>query len=71
MAHVRVWFDEQADFLEVAFVQRAGSLREVAPDVYERLDEDGNVLGFAVFNFSKRDRKPVDVPLELSRLAAG
>jgi hypothetical protein len=71
LAGVKLWFDEEGDFLEVTFGERAGHLREIAPDVYERVDQDGRMLGFAVFNFSKRDRSPLDLPLELSgRLSA-
>ena len=66
MAKVRVWFDREGDFLEVTFAKRKGTFREIGPDLYERVDAKGNVIGFAVFNFLKRDRKTVSVPLEVS-----
>jgi hypothetical protein len=71
MGKVKVWFDEEGDFLEVTFARRKGTLREVGPDVYERVDGKGQVIGFAVFNFSKRDRKTVEIPLDLAQVAAG
>jgi len=71
MGKVKVWFDEEGDFLEVTFVQRKGSFREIGPDLYERVDGKGRVIGFAIFNFLKHDRKTVEIPLELVQLAAG
>ena len=65
MAGMKVWFDEEGDFLEVAFAERTGHFQEIGPDVYERVDDHGEVLGFAIFNFSKRERKAVEVPLEV------
>jgi uncharacterized protein YuzE len=70
MGKVKVWFDEEGDFLEVSFAKRKGTFREVGPDVYERVDTHGRVIGFAVFNFLKRDRKAVEIPLELAQVVA-
>jgi uncharacterized protein YuzE len=70
MAKMKVWFDEEGDFLEMTFADRKGSFREIGPDLYERVDARGNVIGIAIFNFLKRDRKTVEVPLEITRLAA-
>jgi hypothetical protein len=36
-----------------------------------RVDAKGNVLGFAIFNFLKHDRKTVEVPLSEAKLAVG
>lgn len=71
MAKIKVWFDEEADFLEVNFTKRKGYLREIAPDVYERVDSKGKVLGFAIFNFLKQPRKTVEIPFEETKLALG
>jgi uncharacterized protein YuzE len=70
MAKMKVWFDEEGDFLEMTFADRKGSFREIGPDLYERVDARGNVIGIAIFNFLKRDRKTVEVPLEITQLAA-
>jgi hypothetical protein len=53
------------------FSSRKGSFRNIAPDVYERVDADGNILGFATFNFLKHDRKTVELPLDEAKLAMG
>jgi len=67
---MKVWFDEEGNFLEIAFANRKGSFREIGPDLYERADAKGNAIGFAIFNFLKRDRKTVEIPLEMKQVAA-
>ena len=69
MAQVKVWYDKEGDYLEVTFFNAKGYFHEVGEDVYERVDEKGQLIGFAVFNFSKRDKREVEIPLELSKLA--
>jgi uncharacterized protein YuzE len=69
MVQVKVWYDKEGDYLEVTFSDAKGYFHEVGEDVYERVDENGQLIGFAVFNFSKRDKKEVEIPLELSKLA--
>jgi hypothetical protein len=59
--HVKIWFDVEGDFLEVQFSDRAGFLRETSNDaVMERVDEQGNILGFTVMQVSRLAR---DKPL--------
>lgn len=70
MAKMKVWYAEEGDFLELTFSQRKGSFREIGPDLYERVDARGNVIGIAIFNFLKRDRKTVEIPLEITQVAA-
>jgi uncharacterized protein YuzE len=51
---VKVWFDAEADFLEVRFSEAAGFMRETNNDaVMERVDEQGNVLGFSILQVSQ------------------
>ena len=51
---VKVWFDAEADFLEVRFSEKAGFMRETNSDaVMERVDEQGNVLGFSIMQVSR------------------
>jgi len=40
-------------------------MRDLGDDVFERVDGQGNVIGFAIFNFSKRDQTPIEVPLNV------
>jgi len=61
---VKVWFDPEADYLEVQFREAPGFMRATAHDaVMERVDERGHVLGFSVLGVS-RFRK--DHPLKLN-----
>jgi len=69
MAKIKVWFDREGDYLEVTFTEAKGYLHEIGDDLFERVDESGKVIGFAIFNFSKRERETVEFPLELARLA--
>ena len=61
---LKIWFDREADYLEVTFDQRAGFFRETANDqVMEKVDERGNVLGFSVLKVSALHKEPLDVAL--------
>src|SRR4029077_20000844 len=71
VARLKVWFDEEGDFLEVTFAKRKGSFRSIGPDIFERVDAKGKVIGFAIFNFLKHDQKTVEIPLEEAKLAIG
>ena len=70
MGKVRVWYDDKGDYLEVTFAKRKGHFREIGPDLYERVDQKGRVIGFAIFNFLKHDQKAVEFPLELAKISA-
>ena len=44
---IKVWFDPEGDFLEVIFENKPGFFKETDNDlVMEKVDEDGNILGF-------------------------
>jgi len=61
---VKIWYDPEGDFLEVTFDQKPGYFRETANDqVMEKIDEQGNVLGFSVLRISAMREKPLDVAL--------
>lgn len=61
---LKIWFDREADYLEVTFDQRPGFFRETANDqVMEKVDEVGNVLGFSVLKVSALHKEPLDVAL--------
>jgi uncharacterized protein YuzE len=58
---VKVWYDAEGDFLEVQFENKPGYMRETANDlVMERVDNEGNLIGFSVMQVSKIQK---DVPL--------
>ncbi len=61
---LKVWYDPEGDYLEVIFDQKPGYFRETASDqVMEKVDEDGNVLGFSVLRVSALKEKPLEVAL--------
>jgi hypothetical protein len=50
---VKVWYDKEGDFMEVLFSDRPGYMRETDNDaIMERVDEEGNLLGFSVLGVS-------------------
>jgi uncharacterized protein YuzE len=61
---VRVWYDPEGDYLEVIFDQKPGYFRETANDqVMEKVDDEGNVLGFSVLRVSALKQAPLEVAL--------
>lgn len=62
---VKVWFDAEADFLEVRFSDAAGYERESQHDaVMERVDKDGHVIGFSILGVSRfKKDKPLETDL--------
>ena len=64
MEKVKVWFDSEGDYLEVIFKQKEGFFRETASDqVMEKVDMDGNVIGFSILKVSLLKEKPLEVDL--------
>jgi len=65
---VTVWFDAEADYLEVQFKSAPGFMKETAHDaLLERVDSDGNVIGFSILGVSRFTK---DKPLEAELTAA-
>ena len=51
---VKVWFDAEADFLEVRFSDAAGYEKQTKHDaVMERVDKNGQVIGFSVLGVTR------------------
>jgi Zn ribbon nucleic-acid-binding protein len=51
---VKVWFDAEADYLEVRFSDAAGYEKETKHDaVMERVNKDGQVIGFSILGVSR------------------
>lgn len=63
---VKVWFDQEADYLEVLFETREGYFEETDNDaVMRKVDSEGNVLGFSILKVSALETKsPVSVSLD-------
>ena len=61
---VRIWYDSEGDYLEVMFEQKAGYFRETTNEqVMEKVDADGNILGFSVLRVSEVRQAPLEVAL--------
>ena len=62
---VKVWFDAEADYLEVRFSDGIGVMKETGNDaVMERVDERGQVIGFSIMQVSRlAKQKPLEADL--------
>ena len=62
---VKLWFDFEADYLEVQFKEAPGFMKETAHDaVMERVDAQGNVIGFSILGISRFTKeKPLEAEL--------
>ncbi len=60
-----IWYDSEGDFIEVTFDSRAGYFRETSNDqVMEKVDDEGNILGFSVIKVSALRKAPLEVALQ-------
>jgi len=51
---VKVWFDAEADFLEVRFSDAPGYEKATRHDaVMERVDAQGTIIGFSIIGVSR------------------
>lgn len=61
---VKLWYDREGDYLEVMFDRKAGYFRETKSDqVMEKVDKNGNIVGFSILKVSKIRQKPLQVAL--------
>jgi uncharacterized protein YuzE len=65
-SEIRVWYDKEADYLEVLFEKKEGYFRETENDaVMEKVDNDGNTLGFSILKVSaQQSGRPRSVTLK-------
>jgi hypothetical protein len=69
---IKVWFDAEADFLEVIFVDApALVVATVDKAVMKRVSVDGRVIGFSILGVSKRamEKHPLEAILEADAAA--
>jgi Protein of unknown function (DUF2283). len=65
---VKVWFDAEADYLEVRFSDAASYQKETRHNaVMERVDDKGNIIGFSILGVSRFKK---DKPLEADLISA-
>jgi len=61
---VKIWYDQEGDYLEVLFEREEGYFKETENDqVMEKVDSKGNILGFSVLKVSQLRQRPLDVVL--------
>ncbi len=62
---IKIYFDREADYLEILFEIREGIFQETGNDsVMKKVDRDGNVIGFSILNVSKLDVNPLSLFLK-------
>lgn len=69
MGQLSVWFDEEGDFLELTLDHEKGSFRDLGNGVFERVDEEGNTIGFAVLNVKSREERELPFDAEFTKLS--
>jgi len=62
---VTVYFDKEADFLEVLFENTEGYFKETDNDsIMEKISKDNRIIGFNIINVSKiTSKRPVELQL--------
>lgn len=64
MEKVKIWYDPEGDFLEVMFEKKEGYFKETASDqIMEKVDLEGNVIGFSILKVSSLKGRPLEVAL--------
>lgn len=62
---IKIWYDKEGDYLEVLFERKAGYFRETENDaVMEKVDEEGNIIGFSILKVSALEGKPLSIELK-------
>jgi len=62
---IRVWYDREGDYLEVLFERKAGYFKETENDaVMEKVDEEGNIIGFSILKVSALKEKILSIRLK-------
>ena len=62
---VKIWYDKEGDYLEVLFERKAGYFKETENDaVMEKVDEEGNIIGFSILKVSALKEEPLSIALK-------
>ena len=57
---IKIWYDSEGDYLELIFERKAGYFSETGNDaVMEKVDEEGNILGFSILKVSALKEREV------------
>lgn len=61
---VSIWYDPDGDYLEVIFDQHEVHFQETVDDrVMEKIDTQGNLLGFSILGVSSLKGSPLEAAL--------
>ncbi len=61
---VIVWFDKEADYLEVIFKKEAGYFKETENEaVMEKVNLKGETIGFSILKVSEKGLSPISIVL--------
>lgn len=64
---IKVWYDKEADYLEVIFEKKEGYFKETENDaVMEKIDNKGNIIGFSILKVSELSKNPFSILLKSS-----
>lgn len=62
--NITVWYDPEADYLEVTLRDAPGTFRETAADqVMAKVDAEGHVIGFSILKVSSLKGDPLELSL--------
>ena len=62
---IKIWYDSEGDYLEVVFERKEGYFRETENDaIMEKVDKDGNIIGFSILKFSAIKEKSISISLQ-------
>jgi len=63
---IKIYYDKEGDYLEVLFEKKAGYFKETEnDDVMEKVDTEGNTIGFSILKVSAlTEKKPLSVSLK-------
>jgi uncharacterized protein YuzE len=62
---IKIYFDKEADYLEILFEIKEGFFQETENDsVMKKVDADGKVIGFSIQNISKLEMNPLSLYLQ-------
>ncbi len=63
---IKIYYDKEGDYLEVLFEKKAGYFKETEnDDVMEKVDTEGNIIGFSILEVSAlKEKKPLSVSLK-------
>ena len=62
---IKIWYDKEGDYIEILFDRKKGYFRETENDaVMEKVDEEGNIIGFSILRVSVLNEKPLSIALK-------